>query len=66
MPVIGTNVPVVELENGDTVSMTLFAVMNVADPLAAVRWMVKAGHTLAFSQNEILRANIKERETPTL
>ena len=50
LPAVGSEVPVVELKNGDNMSMT-FAVMDVTAPLAAVSRMVKAGHTMVLSPN---------------
>ena len=50
LPAVGSKVPVVELKNGDNMSMT-FAVMDVTAPLAAVSRMVKAGHTMVLSPN---------------
>ena len=50
-PVARAKVPVVDLENGNNMSMT-FAVMNVTAPLAAVSWMVKTGRTVVCFPNE--------------
>ena len=51
LPVVGIKVPVVELENGDHMSLT-FAVMDLTAPLAEASRMVKAGRAVVFSHDE--------------
>ena len=64
LPVFGTKVLLVVLDNGEVMSVT-FAVMNVTAPLAAVSRMVKASHTVVFSHELSFVQTAKGRVTPS-
>ena len=54
LPVVGTKVPVVELGNGDKMSMT-FAVRERDGATGDSSRMVKAGHAVVLWPNEIFK-----------